>query len=83
MYIQKIQYLPDFVSTFKYELFQVFVCANNNGSLVNSLFGVKILIPVPVLFQGFNFTLLSIVSSNFSCLVNLNNCFNMVCISTI
>ena len=28
-----------------HELFPAFICANNTGSLVNSLFGVKILIP--------------------------------------
>ena len=27
--------------------FQLFVCANNNGNLVNNLFGVKIFNPVP------------------------------------
>ena len=54
-----------------FELFPNFICANNIGSLVNSLFGVKIFNPVPVilLFQGFNFILSAIVSSgfNFTC----------------
>ena len=30
-----------------YELFPAFICANNTGSLVNSLFGVNILNPFP------------------------------------
>ena len=43
-----IQYticLASFLSLF--ELCPVFICANNIGSLVNSLFGVKTLIPFP------------------------------------
>ena len=36
------------VSFFSFcELFLAFNCANNTGSLVNNLFGVIILIPVP------------------------------------
>ena len=40
-----------------HELFPAFVYADNIGNLVNSLFGVNILNPVPVafLFHGFNF----------------------------
>ena len=30
-----------------YELFKAFICGNNIGSLVNSLFGVKTFNPVP------------------------------------
>ena len=33
-----------------YELFPAIICANDTGSLVNSLFGVKILIPFPSTF---------------------------------
>ena len=49
-----------------HELFPAFICANNFGSLVNSLFGVEIFNTVPVLFlfQGFNFILSAIVSSD-------------------
>ena len=32
-----------------FELFPTFICANNIGSLVNSLFGVNIFNPVPSL----------------------------------
>ena len=53
-----------------YELFPTFICANNIGSLVNNLFGVKIFNPVPSFFyfRGFNFTLSAIVyyGSNFT-----------------
>ena len=51
-----------------FELFQAFVCANNIGSLVNGLFGVKTFNPVPAFFRGINFTLSAIVScgSNFT-----------------
>ena len=47
-----------------YKLFPVVICANNIGSLVNSLFGIEIFNPVPLFFlsQGFNFTLSAIVS---------------------
>ena len=45
-----------------YELFQAFICANNIGSLVNNLFGVKIFNSVPSYFWGFNFTLSAILS---------------------
>ena len=41
MSIQKIQYLTDFVFCL-YELFPAFICANNTGRTVNSLFGGKI-----------------------------------------
>ena len=48
-----------------YELFPVFIYANNIVSLVNSLFEVKIFNPVPVIFfRGFNFTLSALVSCN-------------------
>ena len=47
-----------------YELFLAFNCSNNTGSLVNSLFGVSILIPVPIFYLS-NFTLLAIVSRGF------------------
>ena len=45
-------------------MFPAFICANNIGSLLKNLFGVKIFIPVPFLFisQGFNCTLSAIVS---------------------
>ena len=48
-----------------FELFLALICAKNIGSLVNSLFGVEIFNPVPVvfLFRGFSFTLSAIVSS--------------------
>ena len=35
-------------SSILYELFPVLICASNTGSLVNSLSGGEILIPVPV-----------------------------------
>ena len=62
--IQKMQYLSDFGFRL-YVLFPTFICANDTRSLVNSLFGVKILIPVPIffIFQGINFALSAIVSS--------------------
>ena len=64
MLIPKIQYLSDFLSSLS-EIFPAFICANNIGSLVNSLFEVNIfnLVPVLFLFGGFNFTLSEIVSS--------------------
>ena len=48
-----------------YEVLPAFTWANNNESLVNNLYGVKIFNPVPVffLFGGFNFTLSAKVSS--------------------
>ena len=54
------------------ELFPAFIFAYNIGSLVNSLFGVKILNPVPVflLSRGFNFTLSAIVSCDGNCIDN-------------
>ena len=54
-----------FISFFNlYELLSAFAWANNNESLVNNLFGVKIFNNVPVffLFGGFNFTLSAKVS---------------------
>ena len=48
-----------------HELFLAIICANNIGSLVNNLFGVKIFNPFPSfsIFQKFVFTLSAIVSS--------------------
>ena len=44
-------------------MFPAFTCANNTGSLINSLFGVKIFNPVPLFFsRSFNYTLSVIVS---------------------
>ena len=64
MLIQK--YSICLISFFKlYELFLAFICANNIGSLVNSLLWVKIFNPISVvfLFRGFNFILSAIGSS--------------------
>ena len=36
-----------FIIIYLYELFPDFICANNIGSLVNDLFGVKTFHPVP------------------------------------
>ena len=47
MLIQKKQYLSDFVFFYLFELFPALICANNIGSLVNNLFGVKIFNPFP------------------------------------
>ena len=44
MFIQKIQYLSDFI-LYLNELFPAYICANNIASLVNNLFGVKIFNP--------------------------------------
>ena len=46
-----------------FESFQAFIFVDNSGSPVNSLFGVKVLNPLPVLFRVFDFTLPAIVSS--------------------
>ena len=45
-------------------MFPAFICADNIGSLVNDLFGFKILNPAPAFFlsRGFNLTLSAIVS---------------------
>ena len=59
--IKWIHYLPNFLSL--HELFPASVSANNTGSLVNSLFEVSILQPVPSftsssLFSGGNYLIL-------------------------
>ena len=41
MLIQKRKDLSDYIFNL-YELFLVFICANNNGSVVNNFFEVKI-----------------------------------------
>ena len=66
-----------------YELFATFVCANNTAILVNSLFGIKIVIPVPA-FCLFYFILWVIVScgspvfvfSSFFKFKRIKNCVN-------
>ena len=56
------------MSNFVFNLFELcppYICDNNIGVLVNSLFGVNIFNPSPsfFLFQGINFSLSTIVSS--------------------
>ena len=57
-------FLISFFSLF--ELLVAIVCANNAGSLINSLFGVQNLISV----QGIDFTLSAKDSCGFFCLLN-------------
>ena len=53
------------------ELFPAFICANNIGNLVNSLFGVGIFNPVPVFLGGFNSALTAIAFSGSNCTSSL------------
>ena len=49
-------------------MFPAFICANNIGSLVNNLLGVKVfnLVSIFFLFRGFNSVLSAIVSSGYN-----------------
>ena len=52
--IKLIHYLSDFIFSL-YDLFPAFICANNTGSLDNTLSGVRIFNP----FSSFSFSLSS------------------------